>query len=225
MDLPTQAEFVRSCMDKYFFTELPDDQKWEEAHYPQPECLGGEDIIQLWAADHVVQGLLQSVELDHKCFNERRHKSDLIYLTTYYPEYLELFEQLKSRFSSRASIKAVRLKLGIHGLSGKERSANGRIGGEKTGRIGGATNAKNKTGVCGRSAEQMSIDGKKGGEKAAKLKVGACGRSAAQMTADVNKVNTQKWQCLITGYISNPGALARYQNARGIDTKFRVKLS
>jgi len=38
-------------------------------------------------------------------------------------------------------------------------------------------------------------------------------------------LNSQKWQCLVTGYISTPGPLTRYQKARGIDPKNRVQLS
>jgi len=30
--------------------------------------------------------------------------------------------------------------------------------------------------------------------------------------------NSQRWKCLTTGYVSNPGALSRYQMARGLST-------
>jgi hypothetical protein len=36
--------------------------------------------------------------------------------------------------------------------------------------------------------------------------------------------NKQRWQCTVTGYISNSGALTHYQRARGIDTTNRVRL-
>ena len=39
------------------------------------------------------------------------------------------------------------------------------------------------------------------------------------------KINSQQWQCLVTGKITNPGALTRWQRARGIDTSLRVRLS
>jgi hypothetical protein len=45
-----------------------------------------------------------------------------------------------------------------------------------------------------------------------------CARGAKTM-------NSQRWQCTITGYTSTPGALARYQKARGIDTKNRIRLT
>jgi hypothetical protein len=35
---------------------------------------------------------------------------------------------------------------------------------------------------------------------------------------------SQKWMCLETGYISNPGGLAKYQKARGIDTSKRKRV-
>lgn len=251
MQLPTQEQFVDDCLAKYRWEPIPSDQKWEEAHFPIPDCLGGEDTVMLWSADHTVQGLLQSVELDHQCFHGFRNESDTFNLTDYYPEYLPLFEQLKSEFSRR----------------------RGEISGKKTAELG--------VGVCGRSAEQMTADGKKGaarslelgvgvhapgmaskggkiggkkcaelklgahapgmqsalGKKTAELKVGIHGRSAEQMTADGKKggkiggpiaaaiTNAQKWQCLVTCHISTPAGLSNYQKKRGIDTKLRVKLN
>ena len=42
--------------------------------------------------------------------------------------------------------------------------------------------------------------------------------------ANAKSLNSQKWQCLVTGYVSSPGSLSVYQKARGIDTSQRVKL-
>jgi hypothetical protein len=36
--------------------------------------------------------------------------------------------------------------------------------------------------------------------------------------------NQQKWKCLETGFIANPGNLTQYQRARGIDTSKREKV-
>ena len=38
------------------------------------------------------------------------------------------------------------------------------------------------------------------------------------------KSNKQKWECLVTGKISNSGGLTSHQKARGIDTSLRVRL-
>jgi hypothetical protein len=39
------------------------------------------------------------------------------------------------------------------------------------------------------------------------------------------KGSNQKWQCTVTGFITNAGNLSKYQRARGIDTSNRVRLS
>ena len=44
------------------------------------------------------------------------------------------------------------------------------------------------------------------------------GRTNAQNT------NSQKWECLVTGKVSNPGNLTNWQKARGIDTSLRRRL-
>jgi len=39
------------------------------------------------------------------------------------------------------------------------------------------------------------------------------------------KTNSQKWLCLETAHVSNPGGLTTYQRARGIDPERRIQLS
>ena len=94
-------------------------------------------------------------------------------------------------------------KTGFYSISEKERRKNGRKGGLIIGPKTGADNVKLKRGYCGRSKEQMSIDAKKG----------------CMVT------NFQRWECLVTGFIANPGNLTRYQKKRNIDTKLRKKLN
>jgi len=219
MQLPTQEQFVKNCVDKYWFTEIPSDQKWEAAHFPLPASLGGEDTVLLWSADHTVQGLLQSLEYDHKCFNHSTNGKDLYNLKTHYPEYLQLFAQLKSQFSKRQGKKAAELGLGIHAPG--MQSVAGKIGGRKT--------AELRVGVFGRSAEQMTADGKKSAEinkingtnaffnPVLRLAICRIG-SAAQ--------HAQRWQSTHTDfeqYVSTPCGLSAWQKARGIDTSFRIR--
>jgi hypothetical protein len=130
MQLITQEQFVKDCMDKYWFTDIPADQKWEEAHFPLPISLGGEDTVLLWSADHTVQGLLQSVECDHQCFHGYRNKHDTDLLTFYYPEYLQLFAQLKSQFSKRRGKKSAAInKANSTGIFASDmQSASGKKG-------------------------------------------------------------------------------------------------
>jgi hypothetical protein len=39
------------------------------------------------------------------------------------------------------------------------------------------------------------------------------------------KTNAQRWECLETGFITNPGNLTKYQKARDIDTYKRKRIS
>ncbi len=55
-------------------------------------------------------------------------------------------------------------------------------------------------------------------------KVGIFAKTKEEMSAQVRKVNSQRWKCLVTEYISNAGGLSRYQKARGIDTLQRVRV-
>jgi hypothetical protein len=71
----------------------------------------------------------------------------------------------------------------------------------------GKENKRLKLGVHGRTKEQMTEDGKKGGAKAAKI------------------INSQRWMCNETGYVSTPGGLSSYQKARGIDTSKRKRIA
>jgi hypothetical protein len=40
---------------------------WNQAHYPQPSCLGGQTVVLLLREHHAVQGVLQSEEYQHPC--------------------------------------------------------------------------------------------------------------------------------------------------------------
>jgi hypothetical protein len=44
------------------------------------------------------------------------------------------------------------------------------------------------------------------------------GRSVKGLRA-AKRNNAQRWRCLTTGFVSNPGALSRYQKARGLSTE------
>jgi len=53
---------------------------------------------------------------------------------------------------------------------------------------------------------------------------------AAEKRADGGRqggktVGRQRWECLVTGRVSTPGGLARYQKARGIDPSLRRRIS
>jgi hypothetical protein len=68
----------------------------------------------------------------------------------------------------------------------------------------------------------------KGGKAAHEKGVGIHGRSPEKMSEDCKKAakitNSQKWQCTITGHVTNSGALTRYQNKRGINPSHRIRI-
>jgi hypothetical protein len=83
--------------------------------------------------------------------------------------------------------------------------------------------AELKLGVCGRSPEQMAADGKKGGPKGGAVQgrrnaenlTGFCNPDVQRSNAQ--KLNKKRVRCTITGRISTPGGLSRFQQGQGID--------
>lgn len=73
---------------------------------------------------------------------------------------------------------------------------------------------------------------KKGGNITKELGLGIYARGRNKMIEDSKKGGSiggkiscsQRWKCLETGFISNPGNLTKYQRARGIDTSKRVRI-
>jgi hypothetical protein len=45
-----------------------------------------------------------------------------------------------------------------------------------------------------------------------------------QQSANGRAAASQRWQCLITGFVANSGNLSQYQKAKGIDTTLRIRL-
>ena len=95
------------------------------------------------------------------------------------------------------------MKVGIHGRTREQMSVDGKKGGA----ISGEKHKQNKTGVCGRSKEEIIMGGVNWGKKGSK------------------NTNSQKWMCEETRFITNPGSLTRFQNARGIDTSKRKRIA
>ena len=88
-----QHEWVKQCLIKYRFESLPEDEHWEDAHYPIPECRNGTETVKLWSRDHAVHGFLQSEDLNQVCFHGFRRKTDRSLIEAHYSEYLELCDR------------------------------------------------------------------------------------------------------------------------------------
>jgi hypothetical protein len=66
------------------------------------------------------------------------------------------------------------------------------------------------SGTFGRTREQHSADSRRAGAIGGKI---SC-----------KVMNTERWQCTVTGYITTAGPLTRYQKTKGIDPTNRRKL-
>jgi len=101
---------------------------------------------------------------------------------------------------------------------------------KKAGSVSGQKHKELKTGVCGRTPEEMSEHGRRGVESRRKNKVGWCDpelqRELGKLGAAV--MHAQRWQNThpdFEPYVSTPGGLSHWQRKRNIDTSYRVKLT
>jgi hypothetical protein len=160
---------------------------------------------------------------------------------------LQLFPLTEEGWKSAMKVESQCIKPDLDNLLCLNEHCGGHISiqaRKRGGQTGGESNARNKTGFCGRTLEEMSAQGRKLGEmygavngrRNAENKTGFCGRTPEKMTEDSlkqprevrvqngKKSTSQRWQCLETGHISNAGSLSNYQRARGIDTSRRIKI-
>ena len=85
-----QHEWVLHCQARYR-CEPPEGFHFENAHYPLSEKQGGSETIRLWYPDHIVQGVLQTLELRRPCIDTRKYKRELEILNEVYPQYVEIY--------------------------------------------------------------------------------------------------------------------------------------
>lgn len=135
---------------------------------------------------------------------------------------------LNKKIGKLSGKKAYQTKTGIFAISEDERRKNSSKGGK--------INFKNKTGIFSIDKETHSNNCKKGGKtmgnlhkknksgifKLTKCQLSECGKKGGKLGA--KSTNSQKWKCLVTGYISTSGPLTKYQNKRGIDKSKRIKV-
>lgn len=134
--------------------------------------------------------------------------------------FAQTFEE-RSEIAKRNSRKNKENKVGIFALTKEELSENGKKGGK----ISGQKCKKLGIGIFSMDEEERAEANKIGGKKIKELGIGIFGMSQEERKETVAKTNSQKWMCLDTGYVTNSGALTRYQKARGIDTSKRRRLS
>ena len=86
-----QHEWVRQCRKRYRCNP-PKGYWFENAHYPRSEKMGETGTIPLWYPDHIVQGVLQTLEYNYPCIFTR-NVDELQVLSEVYPEYVDLYRK------------------------------------------------------------------------------------------------------------------------------------
>jgi hypothetical protein len=207
INYPLQTDFVKSCLLKYESTSIPSGEWWEDAHYPIPRCKGGTATVKLWRSDHAIQGLLQSEEYDHPCI----WGDELQWLPS---DYHELFKKWyrRSKQNAQAALPVEVLRRGA--LAMREAMTEEEFKRQRE----QATetllqNNSDHFSVMGKKARDMEPYEVKA-QRAKSIPDEARRRACA-------KTNAKRYRCLITGKISTPGPLTRYQKARNIDPSLR----
>ena len=131
----------------------------------------------------------------------------------------------RSENSRKIGFKTEEDGTGIFSLTPEQRSEIGRKSGLK--------HKENGTGIFAQTPEQRSENSRKIGFKTKEDGTGIFSMTAEEQSERSRKggkiggkiTNSQKWECLETGYVSNAGALSHYQNHRGIDTSKRKRIA
>jgi len=164
---------------------------------------------------------------------KRAYKSGLSKITT----------EQRREIGKKVAAKNKENKTAIFGMCDEKRREIGRKNGEKTkelgvgihaltteqrreiGKLAGKNHFKNKTACFSISPEKKKEALEKSHETNKKNKTGIYAitkeRRAEIGKETSKKMNSQKWECLETGYITTSGPLTKYQRARGIDTTKR----
>ena len=157
-------------------------------------------------------------------------------------------EEGRSINAVKGGEKAAALGLGVHARTEEQRKEDGRKGGTTSAAKGVGCHAPEMRGVGGRRTaekkvgfhsdewrqsqecfEMHSRNGKKNGATNVREKRGIFGRSPEKMSEDGRKAalasQKQRWQCTVTGKVSNAGSLTTWQRARGIDPSNRIRIA
>lgn len=104
MELITcQHEWVKQCKIRYRYNP-PVGYWFEDAHYPLSKAMGGTDTVRLWYPDHIVQGILQTLEYNYPCIFTR-NTNELSIISEVYPEYVELYCKAEFLCKSFAGVR------------------------------------------------------------------------------------------------------------------------
>lgn len=128
-------------------------------------------------------------------------------------------------FAKKGGEKTKEMGVGIHALTPEQRQEHGRKYGKIGGKVSAQRNKDLEVGFYALTTEQRSENGKKGGNKSKNNGTGIHAETTEQRSQRMKEINSQKWMCLETNYISSPSGLTTYQKNRSIDTAKRIRIS
>ena len=127
----------------------------------------------------------------------------------------------RSKMGKVGGTKTHQLGVGIHALTLEERKEYGKMGAKKAHK----TQKELGIGFWGLTLEQRQENARKGEQKRKERGVGFYSMTPEQIGENTRKVQSQRWMCLETGFISSPTGLTKYQRRRGIDTSKRKRIA
>jgi len=205
--------FVNECDQKNKELGLDPHHIEMEWNHTLPQCLFGDQPCGQWLTlrQHAIASCLQTIALRKICFCGWHNK--------FVPKWLwekckEVTKKERQEWARKAGDEANSQGVGCSCASSETLSEWGRKGGA----IVGARMKKDKTGIFAPGMQQL------GGQTTFELGVGLFAQSTEQLKECGRKTTSQRWECLVTGHISTPGGLARFQKARNIDTSLRRRL-
>lgn len=99
---------------------------------------------------------------------------------------------------------------------------------KRVGSIQGPLSYENKTALFAQSTEEQLRNAKAGGQACKDRKIGIFAIPPEEHSINSSKAgkttSALRFKCLVTGHISTPGGLSRYQVARGIDPSLRTQV-
>ena len=132
-----------------------------------------------------------------------------------------LTPEQRSELGRKNGLKNKKNSVGIFSLTHEQKSELSILNARK--------NKENGTGIFSLTPEQRSELGRKNGLKTKENGTGVFSLTSKQKSEigkqSAKKTNSQRWECLETGHISNSGPLTNYQKARGIDTSKRRRIA
>ena len=251
--MPTQEQFVRWCEDYYFDNRLepgnPCHGDWESCHYPVPKCLGGSNIVFLLKEHHAIQGVLQSEECNYPCIWgwEKSYLDGEIlplwkkWMAIKAQPAIEAWKKIPTEIKSEKGRKAQSLiskeslRRGWEGMMKTLTPEKRRQACEKANQTKLSKDPEFFSNHARRMTRELlaknPLHFSDMGKKARKLETSevksARGHNIPKdaKSKGREKTNSRRVRCLVTGKISTPGPLTRYQTARGIDPSLREEIT